>query len=468
MSRQDAVVIMAAGLGTRMKSDTAKVLHPVAGRPLIYYPVRTALDLGAARVVVVLGHQRAPVEEYLARTFEGAPVFTALQAEQLGTAHAVLCAREALADFDGDVTILSGDVPGLTRETLFRLAEAQRGAAVGLVVMDLPDAAAYGRALRGPDGRVTAVVEARDCTALQLRITEANAGVYRVDARFLFATLAGLGTDNAQGELYLPDIVAAAHRAGAGVADVLLTGDAAEEVHGVNDRVDLAAVEARAQRGLRRALMRAGVTLIDPTRVWLHDGVEVGPDTVIEPGVALLGATRVGRRCTLEQGVRLEDTTVGDGTVVHACSTAQGARIDAGCHVGPFARLREGTRLHDGVKVGNFVETKKAELHAGAKASHLSYLGDVEVGERANIGAGTITCNYDGKDKFRTVIGAGAFIGSDTQLVAPVTVGAGAFVGAGTTLTRDVPDDALATSRVRQKNNDGWATRRRQRQTEGG
>jgi bifunctional UDP-N-acetylglucosamine pyrophosphorylase/glucosamine-1-phosphate N-acetyltransferase len=274
-----------------------------------------------------------------------------------------------------------------------------------------------------------------------------------------------VGSDNAQGEYYLTDLVEAAAESGRGVEVMALRGAEAESANGVNDRVDLASAEARMQRTLREDLMRAGVTLIDPTRVTLHDGVEVGNDTVIEPGVTLLAGARIGSGCVLEQGVRLADTTVGDGTRILAYSIAERADIGANCSIGPFARLREGTALDAGVKIGNFVETKKTHMGEGAKASHLSYLGDAEIGPGANVGAGTITCNYDGKHKHRTEIGAGAFIGSDTQLVAPVKVGDGAYVGAGTTVTGDVPADSLALSRAPQKTIEGWAARKRARQS---
>lgn len=446
-----------------MRSATAKVLHPVAGRPMIHYPVRDALALGAERVVVVLGHQREEVEAYLQAAFAGQPVTIAVQAEQLGTAHAVMCAAPALAGFEGDVFILSGDVPTLPRQVLEALDATAGEAVVGVLGMLLDDPAQYGRLVRDGADELVRICEARDCSATQLAIREVNAGVYRVDAAFLFDTLGRLGRDNAQGEYYLTDLVEAAAKAGRGVTALVLDGAHAEQAHGVNDRVDLARAEARMQARLADELMRAGVTLVDPRRFRVDDGVEVGADTVIEPDVALLGATHIGRGCILEQGVRLSDTQVEEGAVLHAYTVCDRARVGPRTHVGPFARLREGTVLGQGVRVGNFVETKKAALGEGAKAQHLSYLGDCEVGAGANVGAGTITCNYDGVDKHRTVIGAGAFIGSDTQLVAPVTVGEGALVGAGTTVTEDVPAGALAISRAPQKNIEGWVARRRSR-----
>ncbi|MCA9545481.1 MAG: bifunctional UDP-N-acetylglucosamine diphosphorylase/glucosamine-1-phosphate N-acetyltransferase GlmU [Myxococcales bacterium] len=460
--RAKAVVVMAAGKGTRMRSRQTKVLHSVAGRPLIHYPVAQALALGAERVVLVLGHQREAVEASVRAAFPDAPIEVAVQAEQLGTAHAVLCARDALSDFAGDVFILSGDVPTLRDETLQALDERAGDAPVAVLGMRLAEPAAYGRFVR-QEGALAAIVEARDCSPSQLAIDEVNAGIYRVDAGFLFETLAAVGSDNAQGEFYLTDLVAAAAAQGVAVRDLVLEGDAALELHGVNDRQDLAAAEARIQARLRAHWLAAGVTMQSPDSVTLGHRVQLAPDVVLEPDVSLLGDTAIGEGAWIERGVRIQDSQVGAGSRILGHSYLESAQVGAGCQVGPFARLREGTVLCEGVKVGNFVETKKTELGKGAKASHLSYLGDALVGPGANIGAGTITCNYDGVNKHRTVIGAGAFIGSDTQLVAPVTVGDGAYVGAGSTITEPVPADGLALSRVRQRVIEGWAARQRAR-----
>jgi bifunctional UDP-N-acetylglucosamine pyrophosphorylase / glucosamine-1-phosphate N-acetyltransferase len=460
VARSKAVVIMAAGLGTRMRSKTVKVLHPVAGRPMIHYPVRAALELGAERVVVILGHQLEAVAAYLRAAFPDAPVEVAEQAEQLGTAHAVLCARDALAGFEGDVFILSGDVPAMEASLLRRIDAAAGDAPVSVVGMRLPDPAAYGRLVRDTAGGLARIVEARDASPAELAIDEVNAGLYRVDAGFLFRTLAGLGTENAQGEYYLTDLVGVAHAEERAIVAVVLEGAGAEALQGVNDRAGLAAVEAVVQRRLRARLMEAGVTLRAPERVWLEDSVVVGQGTVIEPDVTLTGDTRVGEGCHLQQGAYLVNTQIGDGVLIKAYCHLELAQVGEGSQVGPFARLREGTVVGKGCKLGNFVETKKTQLGDGAKAQHLTYLGDATVGPRANVGAGTITCNYDGKNKHRTEIGAGAFIGSDTQLVAPVRVGDGAYVGAGTTVAVDVPAGALALSRVRQRNIAGWVARK--------
>jgi bifunctional UDP-N-acetylglucosamine pyrophosphorylase/glucosamine-1-phosphate N-acetyltransferase len=456
--RPRAVVIMAAGLGTRMKSHTIKVLHPVAGRPMIHYPVRLALALGAERVVVVLGHQRERVEAYLRSAFPDAPLTFAVQEQPLGTAHAVSCAVPALTGFEGDVFILSGDVPNLRAPSVEPLAGLP--GAVRLLGMQPADPAHYGRLVFDGDA-LTRIVEYKDASEAERALRAVNAGIYAVSSDFLFDTLGRLGRNNAQGEYYLTDLVAHAHAAGLGARALVVSGPEADDMLGVNDRVELAMAEQRMQAHLRQFWMRAGVSMIDPARVTLHDGVELGPDTVLEPDVALLGETTVGRDCLLEQGVRLVDTDVADETVIHAYSHAERARIGSRCQVGPFARLREGTVLEAKVRIGNFVETKKTHMGEGAKANHLAYVGDATVGAGANIGAGTITCNYDGVHKYQTHIGKGAFIGSDTQLVAPVRVGDGAYVGAGTTLTADVPDGALALTRAPRRTIEGWVERKR-------
>ena len=450
---------MAAGLGTRMRSETIKVLHPVAGRAMLFYPVRLALALGAERIVLVLGHQKDRVQAEIQAAFPDAPLFIAEQPQPLGTAHAVLCAVPALEGFEGDVYILSGDVPSLTVDAVAPLATLP--GAVRLLGMRPADPAQYGRLVHDEEGALSRIVEFKDATEEQRRVRDVNAGIYAVESAFLFATLGRLGRNNAQGEYYLTDLVAHAHDAGLGASALVLEGAAADDLLGVNDRVELAQAERRMQHRLCERWMRAGVTMIDPARVYLHDGVHIGPETVLEPDVALLGETAVGARCILEQGVRLVDTVVGDDVLLHAYTQAEKSRIDAGCHVGPFARLREGSILESKARVGNFVETKKTTIGRGAKASHLSYLGDATIGAGANIGAGTITCNYDGVNKFRTQIGAGAFIGSDTQLVAPVTVGDGAYVGAGTTVTSDVPAGSLALTRAPRRTIEGWVERKR-------
>lgn len=443
-----------------MRSRLPKVLHPIAGRPMIQWVVQQALDLGCAPIVVVVGHGREQVSAFLAQSFPQAPLEIVVQAEQLGTAHAVRCAQSALQHFEGDVFILSGDVPGLSAETLQAFHHQSAEAAVALATFMAPEPGGYGRIVRDLQGQPTAIVEARDCTAEQRCIQEVNAGLYRIRSPFLFEALAEFSSDNAQGEFYLTDIVAHAASLQRPVHAQLFTGAAAGELSGVNDRRDLAAAEARMQARLRAQAMAQGVTFTQPHTVHLDASVQLSPDVLIEGGVSLLGQTAVAVGAQIQQGCRLVDTQVGVDCLIKAHSVLEGARLHDDVQVGPFARLREGTILHRGVRVGNFVETKKAELGPGAKAGHLSYLGDCQVGARSNIGAGTITCNYDGKHKHRTEIGEGVFIGSDTQLVAPVQVGDGAFVGAGSTVTQPVPAGALALSRSAQVNIAGWVAKR--------
>jgi bifunctional UDP-N-acetylglucosamine pyrophosphorylase/glucosamine-1-phosphate N-acetyltransferase len=454
-----AAVVLCAGKGTRMKSDRAKVLHPILGRPLAWYPINSALEVGAQQIVAVVGHQADDVRKTLSEHFAGQPLQFALQVQQRGTGDAVNAAREALSAFSGAVLILYGDVPLLTVDTLERLVGAYEPARSPLAMIScrLPDPTGYGRVIRGADGRVTGIVEHKDATAEQRLVTEVNAGIYVADAKFLWGALERLTPQNAQGELYLTDIVAQAAKLG----PVAVVEAPAEETAGVNDRAELAERAEIIRQRINLRHMRAGVTLVHPASTFIEAGVEIGPETVIGPGVALHGDCEVGAHVTIGQGTVLVRTTVGDGAEVKPYSVLEEAVVGPKCHVGPFARLRPGTVLEDEVHVGNFVETKKARLRKGVKAGHLSYLGDADIGAGSNIGAGTITCNYDGVHKHETVLGSGVFIGSDTQLVAPVRVGDGAFIGAGSTITQDVPAGALSLSRPEQTIKEGWAERRK-------
>ncbi len=460
MSQTLAAVVLCAGKGTRMKSERAKVLHPLLGKPLAYYPIATAFELGAQQVVAVVGHQANAVKAALTAEFPGQPLGFAVQAQQRGTGDAVAAARVALTGFQGAVLILYGDVPLLTAETLRRLLAAYAPAKGPLAMIScrLADPTGYGRLLRSADGAVVGIVEHKDATAEQRAITEVNAGIYVVEAKFLWGALERLSPQNAQGELYLTDIVAQAAKMG----EVAVVEAPAEETAGVNDRAELAerAEVLRARINLRH--MRAGVTLLHPASTFIEASVEIGPETTLGPNVSLHGECEVGAHVTIGQGAVLSHTTVGDGSEVKPYSVLEDAVVGPACHVGPFARLRPGTVLDEGVHVGNFVETKKARLRKGTKAGHLSYLGDADIGAGSNIGAGTITCNYDGVSKHQTVLGEGVFVGSDTQLVAPVTVGDGAFLAAGSTITDDVPPGALALSRTPQTTKAGWAVKRRE------
>jgi bifunctional UDP-N-acetylglucosamine pyrophosphorylase/glucosamine-1-phosphate N-acetyltransferase len=445
-----------------MKSARAKVLHEVAGRPLAYYPVKRALELGAERVVVVVGHQAEAVEAALGAALPGAPLRFARQAEQLGTAHAVLQAKAALKGFAGPILILSGDTPLLTAEALQAVAaaRAKARALVAMATMVPASPRGYGRVVRDERGRAVRVVEEKDATDAERTLTEVNAGLYCVHSEFLWRALGKVGAKNAQGEFYLPDLVAMAAAKGAAASVEVPALVAA----GVNDRVELARVGRVLVGRLAEAHARAGVTIEDPARFDCDEGVEIGQDVVIEPGVRLKGRTRVGANTIVGAGCILQDAVVGEGVTLKPYTMIEDARVEAKAIVGPFARLRPGSEIGEGAHVGNFVETKKTRLGKGSKANHLTYLGDAEIGQGVNVGAGTITCNYDGEKKHPTRIGDGVFVGSDSILVAPIEIGAGAYVAAGSTLTDPVPAGALALGRARQVTKEGWVARRQQEQ----
>jgi bifunctional UDP-N-acetylglucosamine pyrophosphorylase/glucosamine-1-phosphate N-acetyltransferase len=464
------VIVLAAGRGTRMRSERAKVLHTVAGKALVLWVLDAALDLAPERVAVVVGHDAAEVREVCGRhlrmrAVDGKPSATAtgypLQREQRGTGDAVRVAMPSFAGFSGDVMILYGDVPGLTAATLARLVARHResGATLSLLTATVADPGEYGRIRRRSDGGVAGIVEKRDLAPSDRGIREINPGIYCASAAFLAAALARLRNDNAQGEYYLTDIVGIAVSDGLPVTAVAV--EDADEVAGINSRADLAAMEAQVRRALVTRWMQAGVTFHDPATAYVEEGVTIGADTEVGPNVQLLGRTRLGRACRLDGTALLRDAELGDrvhlriGTVMTEC------RVGDDVVIGPFAHLRPGSELAAEVHIGNFVETKKARIGRGTKANHLTYLGDVEIGEQTNVGAGTITCNYDGFAKHRTIIGSRVQIGSDTQLVAPVTIADDAYVGAGTTVTRDVPAGHLVVSRVPQRDVPGWVSRRR-------
>lgn len=437
MSRPLAAIILAAGKGTRMKSDLHKVLHPIAGRPMIEHLLQSVEALGAERIVVVVGDRREQLETALAGRAE-----FAVQEPQLGTAHAVLQAEAALAGFDGDVLLLSGDVPFIRTATMRAMLDALHGdSAPACVVLGFRprDAGAYGRILAGPDRRIVKMVEHKDANEEERAVGLCNANLFALRSADLWGLLERVGNDNAQKEYYLPDIVMVA--AADGRSSLVVEGDPAEAV-GPNSRAEFALAEAAWQAARRVEAMAEGATLIAPETVWFAFDTKLGRDVTIEPNVFF------------GPGV-----AVGDGVRIRAFSHIEGATIAAGAEIGPYARLRPGTVIGEKAKIGNFVETKKAVLGPGAKANHLTYLGDAEVGAGANVGAGTITCNYDGFFKYGTVIGEGAFIGSNSALVAPVRIGAGAIVGAGSVVTKDVEADALALARGSQETKPGWAKR---------
>ncbi len=453
-----AAVVLAAGKGTRMKSRAAKVLHEIGGRPLAWYAVKRALDAGASPVVVVVGHQAEAVQAALVASLPGAPLRFAVQEKQLGTAHAVLAARRALRGHDGPVAILSGDVPLLETDTLLKVVRARARARVpvAFATMTLESPRGYGRVVRDAGGRPSRIVEEKDASDAERAIREVNAGLYCADATFLWKSLAKVGADNAQEEFYLTDLVSmAARRDGAVAVEV-----PPEEASGVNDREELARAAKVLLRRRARALLRAGVTIEDPERFDCDEGVEVGPDTTIEPNVRLLGRTRIGASCRIGAGAILRDVVLAEQVTVNPYTVADQSTVGARAVVGPFSRLRPESAIGEEAHVGNFVETKKTVLGKGAKANHLTYLGDAVIGERTNVGAGTITCNYDGEKKHPTRIGAGAFIGSDSILVAPIEIGDRAYVAAGSTLTESVPAGALALGRARQTTKEGWVDSR--------
>jgi bifunctional UDP-N-acetylglucosamine pyrophosphorylase/glucosamine-1-phosphate N-acetyltransferase len=439
-----AVVILAAGQGTRMRSDTHKVLHPIASRPLLLHLLDRVDGIGAKRRVVVVGKGRDQVEVAL----NGRDVSVAHQAEQKGTGHAVLQARAALEGYEGAVLVLYGDTPFVEAATLERMLDRLDGDdGPGVVVLGScpDDPAAYGRIILGEGDHIAKMVEYRDATDEERAVRLCNSGMMAVRSRDLFRWLGEVTNDNAAREYYLPDIVNVA--AAEGREAVVIEADAYETA-GVNSRAELAHLELEWQRRRREQALQDGATLIDPESVWFAYDTKLGRDVTVEPHVVF--------------GPGVE---IADGATIKAFSHIEGATIGAWAAIGPFARIRPGTILADHTKVGNFVELKKAKVGAGAKVNHLSYVGDAEVGEHANIGAGTITCNYDGFGKYRTVIGAGAFIGSNTSLVAPVTIGDGAVVGAGSVITSDVDPDSLAIERSEQKGIAGWARRFRERMT---
>ncbi len=449
------VLILAAGKGTRMKSAQPKVLHTVCELPMLEWVLLAAEALRPASVTTVVGADADDV-----RAAFGGRTGWVVQDPPLGSGHAVIQALPALADRTGDLLVLMGDVPLLTAATLRRLADAHRAARPAATVLTATpaDPAAYGRVLRSADGCITAIREARDASPEELAIGEINTGIYLFSLDTLCPRLARLQPDNAQGEYYLTDLVALLHGDGLRV-DGLPAADPAE-VMGINHRADLAAAEAVLQARIIRHWMLAGVTVHRPDRVWIGPHATFEPDTALWWDVTVSGATRVGPRCELGPGSHLENARLGAGVRVEY-SVIRDAEVADGTTVGPYAHIRGGARIGPDNRVGNFVEIKKSTTGAGTKAAHLAYLGDATIGAGVNVGAGTITCNYDGVRKNPTVIGDGAFIGSDSILVAPLTIGAGAYTAAGSAITTDVPPDALAVGRAHQRNIEGWAARRR-------
>jgi bifunctional UDP-N-acetylglucosamine pyrophosphorylase/glucosamine-1-phosphate N-acetyltransferase len=451
------VVILAAGQGTRMKSSLPKVLHRVAGRPMIEYALRTARSLSPQTITLIIGYQAEAVRTHLAQHGQ---LHFAVQEPQLGTAHALQQAEAVLAGQAGTLVLLSGDVPLLGPATLQRLLATHNGAnAAATVVTALVGRPyGYGRIVRSR-GRIARIVEERDASPAERAIKEINSGIYAFDLAPLWDALRSIASQNVQGEFYLTDLVAIYKRRKLPVEALVL--DDVHETRGINSRSELAEVSRIVRQKKNEELMAAGVTIIDPATTYIEDDVQVGPDTVIHPGVILEGQTRVGSACEIHAHVRIADSELADRVTVNNFCVIKGTRIADGASVGPFAHLRPETVVGERAKVGNFVELKKTSLGVGSKANHLSYLGDATIGSNVNVGAGTITCNYDGTRKHATVIEDGAFIGSDTQLIAPVRIGKGAYVGAGSSITEDVPAGSLGIARGRQTNVPGWVDRKK-------
>ena len=443
------VVILAAGHGKRMRSSLPKVLHLLAGRPLLSYVVGAANALGAARVHVVHGYGGDRVREVMA----AADVAWVEQPEQLGTGHAVVSAMPGIPD-EATVLVLYGDVPLVNRTTLHETATLAAGSGIALITAAVDDPTGYGRIVRDPDGHVRGIVEEGDATEEQRNIAEINTGILAARARKLRDWLQRVGRDNAQGEHYLTDIVALAVEDGLSVRTV--PPEAIEEVLGVNDRVQLAALERFHQRRLADGLMRDGASLADPARIDIRGRVRTGSDVFIDVNVVFEGEVQLGNGVSIGPGCVIKDTVIGRDTEVRAHCVIEGAHVGVACSIGPFARLRPDTRMSRDARIGNFVEVKNATIGEGSKASHLTYIGDSRIGRDVNVGAGVVTCNYDGAEKHTTVIGDNAFIGSGVMLVAPVTVHAGATIGAGSTIGKDAPADALTLSRAPQRTFGDW------------
>ena len=443
------VVILAAGQGTRMRSSVPKVLHLLAGRPLLSHVIDAANALDAAGVHVVHGHGGGIVREAMA----AADVAWVAQREQLGTGHAVALAMAGVPD-DATVLVLYGDVPLVNRTTLHETATLAAGSGIALITAVVDDPNGYGRIVRDPDGHVRGIVEEGDATDEQRTIAEINTGILAARAGKLRDWLQRIDRDNAQGEYYLTDVVARAVEEGLSVRTV--PPEAVEEVLGVNDRVQLAALERFQQRRLAEALMRDGASLADPARVDVRGRVRTGMDVFVDVDVVFEGDVRLGDRVSIGPGCVIKDTVIERDTEVRAHCVIERAHVGVACRVGPFARLRTDTRMSRGARIGNFVEVKNATIGEGSKANHLAYIGDSRIGRDVNVGAGVVTCNYDGAHKHTTVIGDNAFIGSGVMLVAPVTVHAGATIGAGSTIGKDAPADALTVTRAPQKTLKGW------------
>jgi len=450
------VIVLAAGQGTRMKSDIPKVLHRLGGTPLFLHALRAAQQLEPSRIAVIVGHGAVAVQQ----AYSGDDLSWVIQEKQLGTAHAVLCAKPTFLGFTGDILILSGDVPLIHENTLKRLIDQHRGqqAAVTLLTAKLEDPKGYGRIVRDKQ-QIARIVEEKDASDLQKQIREVNAGIYVAAAPFLFPALSRVSDQNRQREYYLPDIVAIALSEGQTVANLQV--DDAREMTGINTREELARMEKSLQEEINRKWMAQGVTLKDPTTTYIEQGATIGKDTVIGPNTHLCGTTVIGERCRIDGSAYLTDAQLDDEVHLRFSVVLTSCRVANGAIIGPFAHLRPGTDLGRNVHIGNFVEAKEARLGDGTKANHLTYLGDVTIGRDSNIGAGTITCNYDGFQKYKSKIGDRVQVGSDSTLVAPITLGDDVYVATATTVRHDVPDGALVFNDRQERLREGWTEQKR-------
>ena len=449
-------IILGAGLGKRMKSNLAKVLHPVAGIPMILYPVDVARCFHPQKIIVVIGFQADKVSSILPPDVD-----TVYQAEQKGTAHAVSLAFEALDNYRGKVVVLCGDVPLITKGLIEDLLDFHKGnrAVVTVLTASVEDPSGYGRIVRDGNGDIMRIVEDSDASRDIKRIDEINTGMYIFESEFFTKIIQEVKAENRQGEFYLTDTIEIARKKGLRVC--AFKTDRVEEVMGVNTRMDLACAENIMRQRINKSHMLNGVTIINPLETYIERDVRIGQDVVIYPGVFLQGDTAIGEGTVIYPHTRVINSCIGKNVIIKDSCVIEESRIDDEVQIGPFARIRPGTKINPRARIGNFVELKKVTMGEGSKANHLTYLGDAEVGKDVNIGAGTITCNYDGWDKHRTIIGNRVFVGSDVQMVAPVKIEDDVFIAAGTTVTRDVPSGSLAIGRVDQKNIEGWVHRRR-------
>jgi len=458
MNKGLVAVILAAGKGTRMKSALPKVLHPLCGSPMLGYPLEAARQAGFQQLKVVIGHGA----EQVSTAFPAADIEWVEQTDQLGTGHALMCAANALRGYSGPLLLLCGDVPLLTADTVRQLYNyhTHEDAAVTVLTAQMPNPTGYGRVIRAGE-QVLQIVEEKDADEQQRQVTEINTGTYLFDAAFVLSALKGLNKNNAQKEYYLTDVVAAA--VAAGKKTRALCVEDPTEAMGINDRCQLAEAEVLMRWKINAGLMQGGVSMTDPTTVYIDNGVEIGMDTVLHPNVHLRGKTSIGRNCVIETGVVVVDSVIADGVHLKAGSVIEESRIGELCEIGPMAHLRPGNVLLGKNKIGNYVEAKKSIFGEGTKASHLTYIGDAEVGKNVNFGCGTITCNYDGVNKHKTIVEDDVFVGSDTQFVAPVKIGRNSLIAAGSTITKDVPADSLALARTPQKIIPGWRTRKQKK-----